>query len=140
VVGKKKVTERYMPYKIFISSSRRDADLARDLAKRLEKAGLEVLMPAEKAGENFVAKINSNLRKADEVVVILTNNSIDSKNLLFEMGAATSLEKQLTPVIQGVEPEKLPTLIKQMEYVRYADLERYISKLKQRANVSSEAA
>ncbi len=129
-----------MSYRIFISSAQGDGDLARDLAKRLEKAGLEVLMPAESPGENVVAKINSNLRKADEVIVIFTNNSIDSKSLLFEMGAATSLEKQVTPIIQGVEPEKLPMLIKQMEYVRYSDLERYISKLKQRANVSSEAA
>jgi TIR domain len=129
-----------MSYKVYIGSSQRDVDLARDLAKRLEKAGLEVLMPAEKAGEDFMAKMNSNLRKANEVIVILTKNSIDSRKLLFAMGAATALDKPLTPIIQGVKREKLPTLIRQMESVKYADLERYISKLKQRANVASEAA
>jgi nucleoside 2-deoxyribosyltransferase len=125
-----------MPYKVFISSARRDIDLARDLAKRLEKAGLTVSLPigSSDTGEDVRAKINSELHKADEVIVILTPNSLDSKWLLFEMGVATSLDKQLTPLVQGVEPKELPPIIKQMDYVKYADLERYISKLKQRAN------
>ncbi|HEX8649602.1 MAG TPA: toll/interleukin-1 receptor domain-containing protein [Pyrinomonadaceae bacterium] len=130
-----------MPYKVFISSARRDIDLARDLAQRLEKAGVNVLLPAvsSEAGDDFAAKINSDLRKADEVIVILTPNSLDSKWLLFEMGVATSLDKQLTPLVQGVEPKELPPIIKQMKYVKYADLERYISKLKQRINALAES-
>ena len=130
-----------MAYKVFISSARRDIDLARDLAQRLEKAGVNVLLPAVSSdtGEDFAAKINNDLRKADEVIVILTPNSLDSKWLLFEMGVATSLDKQLTPLVQGVEPKELPPIIKQMDYVKYADLERYISRLKQRLNSSAEA-
>ena len=129
-----------MPYKVFISSARRDIDLARDLAQRLEKAGVNVLLPAVSSdtGEDLAAKINSDLRKADEVIVILTPESLDSKWLLFEMGVATSLDKQLTPLVQGVEPKELPPIIKQMDYVKYADLERYISRLKQRINSSAE--
>jgi nucleoside 2-deoxyribosyltransferase len=125
-----------MPYKVFISAARRDIDLARDLAERLGKAGVAVTLPVpiSDTGDDVAAKIDSDLRKADEVIVILTPNSLDSKWLLFEMGVATSLEKKLTPLVQGVEPKELPPIIKQMDYVKYADLERYISKLKQRVN------
>jgi nucleoside 2-deoxyribosyltransferase len=131
-----------MPNKIFISSSRRDSDLAHDLAKRLDKAGLKVIPPAENidAGESIKAKIREELRKADEVIVVLTKNSLDSQWLLFEMGYATSLGKHVTPLIQGIEPKELPEIIKQMEYVKYADLDQYITKLQQRVEEPTKSA
>jgi nucleoside 2-deoxyribosyltransferase len=131
-----------MPNKIFISSSRRDSDLAHDLAKRLDKAGLKVIPPAENidAGESIKAKIREELRKADEVIVVLTKNSLDSQWLLFEMGYATSLGKHVTPLIQGVDPKELPEIIKQMEYVKYADLDKYIAKLQQSVEAPTKSA
>jgi hypothetical protein len=122
-----------MTRKIFISSSSGDSDLARDLAKRLDQPGLKVVTPAEGAdgGNTIKARISEALRTADEIVFILTKNSVDSQRLLFEMGAATSLEKHVTVLIQGVEHEELPDIIKQMDYVKYADLEQFIAKLQQ---------
>jgi nucleoside 2-deoxyribosyltransferase len=131
-----------MQHKIFISSSVRDSDLAHDLAKRLDKAGLKAITPAENidAGENIKSKIKEELRKADEVIVILTNNSLDSQWLLFEMGYATSLDKHVTPLIQGVEPDELPEIIRQMNYIKYADLDEYIAKLQQRVEDATKSA
>ncbi|MBC7909493.1 MAG: toll/interleukin-1 receptor domain-containing protein [Pyrinomonadaceae bacterium] len=131
-----------MAYKVFISSSSRDSDLARDLAKRLEKAGLYVIMPSKsiEAGADVVARIRDEMRKASEVIVIMTNNSVHSPWLLFEMGYATSLGLHLTPLVQGVEPKELPEIIKQMEYVKYSDLDRYIARLQERGRESSQSA
>jgi nucleoside 2-deoxyribosyltransferase len=128
--------------KIYVSSSQRDSDLAHDLAIRLDKAGLKVTTPLGNidAGDNIKNKIIEELRKADEIVVILTKNSVDSKWLLFEMGYATSLGKHLTPLIQGIEPEELPEIIKQMEYVKYSDLDKYISTLQQRTEEPTKSA
>lgn len=131
-----------MPYKIFISSSLRDADLAHDLAKRLDKAGLKVITTSGSvdAGENIKSKINKELRKADEIIVILTKNSVNSPWLFVEIGYASSLDKHVTPLIQGIESKELPEIIKQMNYVKYADLDRYISKLQQRVEEPSKSA
>lgn len=132
-----------MTRKIFISSSPGDSDLARDLAKRLDQPGLKVVTAGESAnaGDSIKARISEAFKTADEIVFILTKNSVDSQWLLFEMGYATSLDKHVTVLLQGVEHSELPDIIKQMEYVKYADLDQFISRLqKQPVAVPSKSA
>ena len=134
-----------MRRKIFISSSPEDYDLAQDLAVRLNKSGLKavkVVTPSEtiNAREYVEAVLRKALRGVSEVIIILTKNSLNNQWLSLEMGAATSLGKHITPLIQGIEPKELPELIRQMDYVRYADLDKYISKLQRSLDEPSKSA
>jgi hypothetical protein len=127
-----------MSYKIFISSSSKDLDLAKDLAKRLEETGVNV-SSAERGvrpSEVFSNQITKQLSSVDEVVVILTENSVNSPWLMFELGAASSLKKRVTPLIVGVETSKLPSLIRNMSYIKYPDLAKYIEDLKERTKAA----
>ena len=126
-----------MAYKVFVSSTVKDSDLARDLAQRLESAGLKV-NSIEKAasGEPIPIRITRELRHADEVFVILTDESVNSSKLMFEIGAASSLRKRITPVVVGIEPGRVPSLIRQLKYIKYPDLERYIADLGKRAKAA----
>ena len=127
-----------MAYKVFISSTLKDVDLARDLAHRLESAGIKVnsVDQAGVSGEALPSRITRELSHADEVFVILTDESVNSSNLMFEIGAASSLRKRITPVIIGLEPRKVPSLIRNLKYVKYPDLERYIVDLEKRARAA----
>ena len=132
-----------MSHKIFISASSRDSDLAQDLAKRLKKAGLKAVVPppAESANADYVKTgIREVLRTVSEVIVILTKNSVNNQWVMFEIGYATSSGVHVTPIIQGIEQRELPEIIKQMDYVKYADLDQYISKLQQRVEERSKSA
>ena len=123
-----------MSYKAFISSTVEDLDLARDLAVRLENAGVAV-SPVEKmasADEVISTKIPRYLTQADEIFVIVTNESLHNSNLMFDMGAGWSLKKRVTPVIVGLKPAEVPALIKNMEYIQYSDLANYIKTLEER--------
>jgi hypothetical protein len=124
-----------MPYKVFISSTVKDIDLARDLAHRLESAGIKV-NSGKPAAESISSKINRELTSADEVFVILTNESINSSHLMFEIGAASSLRKRITPVVVGLKPSSVPSLIRNLKYINYADLEAYIADLEKRAKAA----
>jgi hypothetical protein len=86
-------------YKAFISSTVEDLDLARDLAQRLESAGVTVkpVGSMTAAGEVVFTKIRRDLRQADEIFVIVTSDSVHNSNLMFEMGAASSLKNALLP-------------------------------------------
>ncbi|HEY0378547.1 MAG TPA: toll/interleukin-1 receptor domain-containing protein [Pyrinomonadaceae bacterium] len=129
-----------MAYTIFISSDSRDKDLARDLSKRLEKAGVSVTTSASKVDNPRDDKSRiENLRKADEVIFLLTSKSVRDEKILFDLGIATSLEKRLAPIIQGVKPKDLPDIIKGLEYIKYEDLERYISRLRRRVDEALKA-
>lgn len=120
-----------MSYNIFISFDSKDTDLARDLSKRLEKAGVTVTMPTRGIDKPEGVKDRiDDLRKANGAVFLITNNSIGGKTILFDMGIASQLGKQIMPVIQGVKQKELPDIVKGLEFIKYEDLERYISKLK----------
>jgi hypothetical protein len=127
-----------MAYKVFISSTQKDIDLARDLAGRLKAAGVDVYSVDKAAvpGEAIFSKIKLDLGWADEVLLILTDSSVDNPNLMFELGAATSLRKRVTPVIVGLDASKLPAPIKDLKYVKYPDLPTYISEIKKRAKAA----
>jgi hypothetical protein len=127
-----------MAYKVFVSSTLKDLDLALDLAHRLENAGIKVNSVDKTAisGEAIPIKITRELSHADEVFVILTNDSVNSSKLMFEIGAASSLRKRITLVVVGLEPSKVPSLIKNLKYIRYPDLERYIADLEKRAKAA----
>ena len=127
-----------MAYKVFISSTFKDIDLARDLAHRLESAGIRVNSVDKGAvsGASIPIKITRELSHADEVFVILTDESVNSSSLMFEIGAAASLRKRITPVVVGLEPSEVPSLIKKLKYIKYPDLGRYIADLAKRAKAA----
>lgn len=131
-----------MPYHVFIASMSREKDLAQDLAQRVQEAGAETLVRSEPVfrGESVDLTLRRNLKRADEVIVLLTDRSLDSPDLLFELGAAFSLHKRVTPVLVGIEERDVPPLIRQFKYVRYTDLRSYLSELEKRANPPADGS
>lgn len=122
-----------MAYHVFVSSMSVERDLAEDLAQRIRKAGAEVVVWSDTVfrGEWVDLALRRELRKADEVILILTDRSLDSPDLLFELGAAFSLHKRVIPLLVGVG--EVPSLIRQFPYIRYNNLQAYFSGLEQRA-------
>ena len=126
-----------MAYKVFISSALKDFDLERDLVNRLEHAGIEVLSHDKKpAAEKISSRVTKALSGADEIFVILSAESIENPNLMFELGAASSLRKRVTPILVGLEVAKVPSIIKSLNYIKYPDLGRYIADLEKRAKAA----
>jgi TIR domain len=127
-----------MSYKIFISSSVKDIDLMRDLKRRLQSSGIEVRSWDKEIGPGQLIsqQVIKNISNADEVVVILSNESVDNPNLMFELGAASSMKKRVTPVVVGLESSKVPSLIRNLKYIKYPEISRYIADLEKRAKVA----
>jgi hypothetical protein len=128
-----------MSYQVLISSTPKDRDLAENLAQSVRDAGALVLSvwqtPAR--GETIDFDLRRLLRKADEVVLILTDRSLNNPYLLIEMGAAFSLRKRVIPILVGIEESEVPPLIAELGYMRYSDLRRYLSELEQRVRSSA---
>lgn len=126
-----------MSYKVYISFSARDMELARDLARRLREAGAKVSLPGENlaTGDIVNLSIKQSLREANEVVVLLTDNAANSSWVLYEVGAADSLDKRVTPIVVNEGVERLAPLSGR-QFVKYADLPKYISILRKRAQAA----
>ena len=95
--------------KIYISYSHADKTHVYRLTDELKKLGHEILMDTEvmKIGQDFRKTLLSALKSADGVLVFITKNSLNSKYVISELGAArafveeTSNKKFLIPVIYG---------------------------------------
>ena len=126
-----------MSYRVYISHSVKDSELAKDLTRRLAEVGVEVtpFVAGADTSSGMRAMILKRVRDSDEVIVLLTDNSADSSWMRYEMGAADSMDKRLTPVVvnEGVE-QRVPMVGK--HFVKYADLPKYISSLKRRAKAA----
>lgn len=120
-----------MAHKIFVSFSSKDRDLARDLTTRLKQAGVEptsseLTVPA---GTDFVKMFMDRLQRADEMIVILSTNSVDNQWVMFEIGAASSLRKKITPLVVGLDKNQLPAVIQQLDYIKYDKVADYIANI-----------
>jgi hypothetical protein len=128
-----------MSYRVYISHSSKDSELAKDLKHRLVEAGVEVIpfvnLAEADANSDRRAMILQSVRNSDEVIVLLTDNFADSFWASYAIGAADSMDKLMTPVVvnEGVE-QRVPMVGK--HFVKYADLPKYISSLKRRAKAA----
>lgn len=129
-----------MAYRVFISATHEDADLAENLARRLEGAQIETVSERRPRRSRNVARLQAGLHKADEVIVLLTDKSLGNSWVMFEMGAAFSLRKRMTPVMVGVEERDLPLVLDKVQYVRYPDLDDYLSTLERRAKAGTNGS
>ncbi|MCA1554538.1 MAG: toll/interleukin-1 receptor domain-containing protein, partial [Chloroflexi bacterium] len=130
-------------YTVFISATQRDKELAKDLSKRLKSVGVDVAYLDDEVKQSGSKEITQQtyqaLRKSDEVFVLLTHNSVDDPWTSFDMGAALSLEKPVTPIVVGVDEKSPPVTLSGYEPVRYSDLEKAIEAVGQRASGTSES-
>jgi hypothetical protein len=102
---------------IFVSYSHRDAQIATEIASRLEDAGLPCFL-AERdifATQLWEPRIRDELRDARCLLILLTPRSRDSKWVAIETGAAWILEKQIVPATMFIEVNELTEPLRQYQ-------------------------
>jgi nucleotide-binding universal stress UspA family protein len=125
---------RTMSYKIFIDLMPQDEKLGKELSRKLKSAGVEVL-PLENANEeDFKVKLKSGLFRADEMILLMTPNSLASQKLYYDLGIAAALKKPVTTIMHGVETNQLPPLVSETIYIKYSELDEYLAKLKEKTS------
>jgi hypothetical protein len=90
--------------RIFISHAAADQGIAKNLAKRLSAAGLDVWDPGRDVllGDNWAIKTGEALAQSDAVLVLLSPDSVDSEWVRHEIDYALGsmkLRGRLLPVV-----------------------------------------
>jgi hypothetical protein len=106
---------------IFISYSKKDRDFAWKLADDLEEAGHKVWIDRSLiVGDEWEQTIEQKLAESDEVIVILSSNSIASKWVQHEGSIAYALKKKMYPVLIEELPDKnLPIWMSKYQYHQF---------------------
>lgn len=113
--------------RVFLSYSEADKTYARKLRSSLSQRLNLQIFTAEtlSAGEDWVSQLKDELSQCDIFVVLLSPDSVDSKWLLHELGAAWALNKPIIPIV--TQPEifsKIPLALRGTKFVEMKDIEK----------------
>jgi hypothetical protein len=107
-------------HKIFISYSNADRSWAREFAKSLSGTGADVWFDEFniKPGDSISESVEKGLRGSDMVVLLINDQSVDSSNFFFELGAAVGMNKKIVPIVpEGFSVSKLPLSVRRRKYL-----------------------
>jgi len=76
------------------------------------------------AGENWIPKLRKALYESDLFIVLLSPNAVESKWVLYELGAAWGLNKPIIPVVMQLEMSgKVPLVLRDVPLLSIEELE-----------------
>jgi hypothetical protein len=104
---------------VFVSYSRRDLDWVRQLVTDLDRAGLPVWLDVHqlKPGVVWDSEIERALHTTDILLVILSENSAASRNVLDEINFALSKDRLVVPVLY--RPCDVPYRLARLQHVDF---------------------
>ncbi len=123
-------------YAIFLSHSGRDIWLAKQIKKAIEAAisVAEVWLDEMSltGGEQIIAALRSGIMQSNELVVLVSNESLKSQWVAWEIGMAAAWRKRITPLLNNVDYDAMAPL-KGVKSYELNQFNRFLVELKQRA-------
>ena len=121
-------------YSVFLSHATYDKWIARILCEKIEAAGAVVFRDDRdiEGGEAIPAAIRKAIRDTDEVVVLLTPESITRQWVLIELAMASMAEKRIVPLLNHIDSQQIPGIIRDARGFALNDLDGYLADLTKR--------
>ena len=122
-------------YLIFISHSVKDRWIARQIANLIDQKGkrygIKTFLDEKDifGGDSNPEVIRKNIQSCNELIVILSDYSIDRPWVLVEIGAAWGQDKRVVPIIDKIALEEIPNVIKQCKAIDLNDFDKYLDEL-----------
>lgn len=107
---------------VFVSYSRKDGDFARRLNTRLQEAGKTTWFDQESisSGVDFEKEIYKGIDGADNIVFIISPDSIDSKYCKDEVAYAADLGKRfITILCRETDPQTMPETLRILNWIDF---------------------
>jgi hypothetical protein len=115
------------PLRIFLSHSSSDSFYATKLREILLRRPEVSVFSTEmlSAGEDWKSKLKDELFKCDIFSILLSPNSVDSKWVLQELGAAWALEKPIVPIVTSPALfSKIPVALSHAHAIDIKDIDK----------------
>jgi len=125
---------------VFISHSARDTWVARQIAREVSACGAKPFLDEADidVGGDFEEDILAFLKKADELVVLLTPWALDRPYVWAELGAAWGRQIPVVALLLGLTPSEVqarpgvPVFLKRRNLIELNDIESYLKQLRAR--------
>jgi len=113
-----------LKYDIFISYSSNDTLIAKELHDKLEQNGLQCYLSYKdiSIAQEWEESLQYALKHSKSLLLLLTKESIKSNWIFIEAGAAWILNRDIIPVIYGIEAPDIPDLISNYQWREIKDI------------------
>lgn len=105
------------------------------MARLIEDLGVETFLDEKDiaGGDKIPDSIRKSIQACDELLVLMSQYSVDRPWVLVEIGAAWGLEKRVVPIIDKIAPGEMPDILVQQKAIDLNDFDEYLVELNQRA-------
>ncbi len=123
-----------LTYRVFISHATADKWLATTLCEKIEATGATTFRDDRdiNGGDDIPDTIRKAIDAADEMVVLLTPNSVNRSWVLMEVGAAWHREMRILAVLQHIGIEPIPSMLKSKKVIDLNQFDDYIVEVQRR--------
>jgi hypothetical protein len=125
-----------VPYQVFISHATADKWLAITLCEKIESVGVQTFRDDRDidGGDDIPEKIRLAIKRSQELVVLLTPESITREWVKLEVGAAWGKRRgfRITAVLCHVTTGALPAMIQGKKAISINEFEQFLVELKGR--------
>lgn len=128
-------------YRVFVSHATTDKYLARIVCEKLEALGVATFRDDRDidGGEDIPDRIKSEIARCDELLVLLTPDSVQRDWVLLEVGAAWGCEKRIVAILCHTKVVRIPAMIRSRKAFHLNDFDRYLDEVRGRAVASGGA-
>jgi hypothetical protein len=124
------------PYQVFLSHASTDKWLATVICEKIELTGAVHFRDDRDidAGDDVPETIRTQIKKSQELVVIVTPESVNRPWVLIEIGAAWAIRKtmRITAVLCHVQVTAIPDMLKSKKVISINELNPYLTALRER--------
>jgi hypothetical protein len=133
-----KRSSRSKRYRVFVSHATADKWIATVLCEKIESIGAATFRDDRdiNGGDDIPESIRTAIEESEEMVVLLTPESVNRPWVLLEVGAAWMRSMRIIPIRCHVDIEPIPDMIKQKKVISINDFEQYLKELKARVSQS----
>src|SRR5258706_8498129 len=133
---RKTATNAGKPYQVFLSHATADKWLATTLCEKIEQTGAVTFRDDRDidGGEDIPEAIRKQIKQSQEIVVLMTPDSINRTWVTLEIGAAWgwSRKMRIVLVLCHVPVDPIPDIIKGKKAIHINEFNSYLEELKLR--------
>jgi hypothetical protein len=118
---------------VFLSHATVDKWVAKVLCEKIEAAGASTFRDERdiNGGDDIPEEIRRQIKRSQEMVVLLTPASVGREWVLLEVGAAWGWRKdaRIVAVLDHVDIDPIPEIIKSKKAIRINDFDNYLTEV-----------
>jgi hypothetical protein len=128
------------PYRVFVSHATADKWIARTICEKLEARGVPTFRDDRdiKGGDDIPEEIQRELSRSDELLVLLTPNSVNRPWVVLEVGMALARKRRIIPVLCHVSVDPIPAMIRSKKAYELNEVDRYFDEVCERMTERSK--